>query len=50
VAKGERRLESLKDIKACVDFLVRQRIADARKIGVMGGSDGGYMTMAALTE
>lgn len=47
---GERRLESLKDIKACVDFLVGQRLADSRKIGVMGGSYGGYMTMAALTE
>jgi dipeptidyl aminopeptidase/acylaminoacyl peptidase len=47
---GEHRLESLKDIKACVDFLVGQRIANPKKIGVMGGSYGGYMTMAALTE
>ncbi|HEY0475914.1 MAG TPA: S9 family peptidase [Kofleriaceae bacterium] len=47
---GERRIESLKDIKASVDFLVGQRIANPRKIGVMGGSYGGYMTMAALTE
>ena len=47
---GERRIESLKDIKASVDFLVAQRIAHPKKIGVMGGSYGGYMTMAALTE
>jgi dipeptidyl aminopeptidase/acylaminoacyl peptidase len=47
---GERRIESLKDIKASVDFLVAQRIALPKKIGVMGGSYGGYMTMAALTE
>jgi dipeptidyl aminopeptidase/acylaminoacyl peptidase len=47
---GERRIESLQDIKASVDFLVDQRIALPRKIGVMGGSYGGYMTMAALTE
>jgi dipeptidyl aminopeptidase/acylaminoacyl peptidase len=47
---GERRIESLKDIKACVDFLVGQRIANPRKLGVTGGSYGGYMTMAALTE
>jgi dipeptidyl aminopeptidase/acylaminoacyl peptidase len=47
---GERRIESLQDIKASVDFLVDQRIANPRKIGVMGGSYGGYMTMAALTE
>ncbi|HEX8108824.1 MAG TPA: S9 family peptidase [Kofleriaceae bacterium] len=47
---GERRIESLQDIKASVDFLVGQHIAHPRKIGVMGGSYGGYMTMAALTE
>jgi dipeptidyl aminopeptidase/acylaminoacyl peptidase len=47
---GERRFESLKDIKASVDFLVGQRLANPKKIGVMGGSYGGYMTMAALTE
>jgi dipeptidyl aminopeptidase/acylaminoacyl peptidase len=47
---GERRIESLKDIKACVDFLVGQRIANPRKLGVTGGSYGGYMTMAAMTE
>jgi len=43
-------IESLQDIKASVDFLDDQRIALPRKIGVMGGSYGGYMTMAALTE
>lgn len=47
---GERRIESLQDIKASVDFLVAQRIANPRRIGVMGGSYGGYMTLAALTE
>lgn len=47
---GERRITSLQDIKASVDFLVDQRIANPKKIGVMGGSYGGYMTMAALTE
>jgi dipeptidyl aminopeptidase/acylaminoacyl peptidase len=47
---GERRFESLKDIKASVDFLVGQRIANPKKLGVMGGSYGGYMTMAAMTE
>lgn len=47
---GERRIESLKDIKASVDFLVGKRLANPKKIGVTGGSYGGYMTMAALTE
>jgi dipeptidyl aminopeptidase/acylaminoacyl peptidase len=47
---GEKRLESLKDIKACVDYLVTNKLANPKKIGVTGGSYGGYMTMAALTE
>lgn len=47
---GELRFNGIKDIKACVDYLVDNHIADAKKIGVMGGSYGGYMTMAAITE
>jgi dipeptidyl aminopeptidase/acylaminoacyl peptidase len=47
---GERRFESLKDIKASVDFLVGKKLANPKKIGVTGGSYGGYMTMVALTE
>lgn len=47
---GEKRVDSVKDIKACVDYLVTQGIADPKRIGIMGGSYGGYMTMAGLTE
>jgi dipeptidyl aminopeptidase/acylaminoacyl peptidase len=47
---GELRFNALKDIKACVDYLVENRIADSRRIGITGGSYGGYMTMAGLTE
>ncbi|HEV8579798.1 MAG TPA: S9 family peptidase [Thermoanaerobaculia bacterium] len=47
---GPLRIESLKDIKACVDFLVSRKIADPKRIGIMGGSYGGYMTLAGLTE
>ncbi len=47
---GPLRVEGVKDIKDCVDFLVQQRIADAKRIGIMGGSYGGYMTLAGLTE
>jgi dipeptidyl aminopeptidase/acylaminoacyl peptidase len=47
---GEKRVDSVKDIKACVDFLVGQGIADPKRIGIMGGSYGGYMTMAGLTD
>lgn len=47
---GEKRVDSVKDIKACVDFLAGEGIADPKRIGIMGGSYGGYMTMAGLTE
>lgn len=47
---GELRFNALKDIKACVDYLVDNRIADPRRIGITGASYGGYMTMAGLTE
>jgi dipeptidyl aminopeptidase/acylaminoacyl peptidase len=39
----------LRDVKACRDWAVEQKIADPRRIGIMGGSYGGWVTMAALT-
>jgi len=47
---GELRVNGVKDIKACVDYLVNNHLADPRRIGITGGSYGGYMTMAGLTE
>jgi dipeptidyl aminopeptidase/acylaminoacyl peptidase len=47
---GELRVNGVKDIKACVDYLVNNHIADAKRLGITGGSYGGYMTMAGLTE
>ncbi|HEY4282138.1 MAG TPA: S9 family peptidase [Chthoniobacterales bacterium] len=47
---GQLRFNGIKDIKACVDYLVNNHLADPKRIGVMGGSYGGYMTMAAITE
>lgn len=41
-----------KDLKDCVagkDWLAQQPEINGEKIGIMGGSYGGYMTMAALT-
>ena len=41
-----------KDLKDCIagkDWLAQQAAIDADKIGIIGGSYGGYMTMAALT-
>ena len=41
-----------KDLKDCIagkDWLKQQDVIDPEKIGIIGGSYGGYMTMAALT-
>ena len=45
---GALRYDGIKDIKATVDFLVGEGIVDPKRIGIMGGSYGGYMTMAGL--
>ena len=47
---GELRFNGVKDIKACADYVIKAGIADPKRIGIMGGSYGGYMTMAGLTE
>ena len=41
-----------KDLKDCIagkDWLATQEVIDGNRIGIIGGSYGGYMTMAALT-
>jgi dipeptidyl aminopeptidase/acylaminoacyl peptidase len=40
----------LQDVVAAAEWLTRTRYVDSRKIAVMGGSYGGYMTMMALTK
>jgi len=45
----EKREDSVKDLAAAHEWLVKSGGADARRIAVMGGSYGGYMTMAAIT-
>jgi dipeptidyl aminopeptidase/acylaminoacyl peptidase len=47
---GSLRENGVRDIKATVDYLVGAKVADPRRIGIMGGSYGGYMVMAGLTE
>jgi len=47
---GPLRFNALKDIKACVDYVIAAGIAHPQQIGIMGGSYGGYMTMVGLTE
>ncbi|HSK74299.1 MAG TPA: S9 family peptidase, partial [Pyrinomonadaceae bacterium] len=45
----EKREDSVKDLAAAVDWLKTSGGADPKRIAVMGGSYGGYMTMAAIT-
>lgn len=44
-----RREDSVKDIAYAVDWLKQAGDADPKHIAVMGGSYGGYMTLAAIT-
>jgi dipeptidyl aminopeptidase/acylaminoacyl peptidase len=45
----EKREDSVKDLAAAVEWLKTSGGADPKKVAVMGGSYGGYMTMAAIT-
>ena len=47
---GEKRFDGVRDIKACVDYAATSGVADPKRIGIMGGSYGGYMVIAGLTE
>ncbi|MDB5419771.1 MAG: hypothetical protein JWP50_3190 [Phenylobacterium sp.] len=47
---GPLRVNGVKDIKATTDALVAKGIADPLRLGIMGGSYGGYMVMAGITE
>ena len=44
-----KREDSVKDLAAAVEWLKTSGGADARRLAVMGGSYGGYMTLAAIT-
>ncbi|MEM9303524.1 MAG: S9 family peptidase, partial [Pseudomonadota bacterium] len=47
---GILRKDAVRDIKASTDFLIGEGIADPDRLGIMGGSYGGYMVMAGLAE
>lgn len=46
---GYKREDSVKDIGALLDWIAKQPDLDASKVVVMGGSYGGYMTLATMT-
>ena len=47
---GALRFDAIRDISSTVQHLIDSGMAEAGKLGIMGGSYGGYMTMAGLTE
>ena len=47
---GPLRVNGIRDIEACTQFVIDNNIAPKDKIAVMGGSYGGYMVMAGVSE
>ncbi len=47
---GMKRLDSVKDIGAAINWVGTQRDLNAQRIAVYGGSYGGYMTYATMVE
>jgi dipeptidyl aminopeptidase/acylaminoacyl peptidase len=47
---GPRRMDSVKDIGATLDWIGAQSDLDARRVAVYGGSYGGFMAYASLIE
>lgn len=47
---GPLRVDAIRDIKACADYLAKSGVADPERVGIFGMSYGGYATLAALTE
>ncbi|MDX1554407.1 MAG: S9 family peptidase [Xanthomonadales bacterium] len=47
---GALRFDGIRDIESTVKYVVESGLAEKGRIGIMGGSYGGYMVMAGLTE
>ncbi|GLZ55228.1 prolyl oligopeptidase family serine peptidase [Actinomycetospora sp. NBRC 106378] len=47
---GAGRFAAIRDVASCVEHLVGSGVADPARIGVMGRSYGGYLTLAALVN
>ncbi len=46
----EKRMNTVRDIRAGVEWMVSEGIADPDRLAVMGGSYGGFMVLACITE
>jgi dipeptidyl aminopeptidase/acylaminoacyl peptidase len=47
---GFRREDSVSDIGALLDWIAKQPELDSRRVGVYGGSYGGYMVLSSMTH
>lgn len=47
---GNKRMDSVKDIGATLDWIGRQSDLDGRRVAVYGGSYGGFMSYASMIE
>lgn len=47
---GERRMDSVKDIGALLDWIAQQPELDSSRVAIMGGSYGGFVTLASLAQ
>jgi len=47
---GPLRVNAIRDVRDTVDYLVATKIADPKRLGIMGGSYGGYVVMESLAE
>ncbi|WP_433295837.1 S9 family peptidase [Actinoplanes sp. CA-030573] len=46
---GALRYAAIEDVRSCVRYLIDSEVADGSRVGCMGRSYGGYLTLAALT-
>ncbi|MCK6457946.1 MAG: alpha/beta fold hydrolase [Phycisphaerae bacterium] len=47
---GMKREDSVRDIGALLDWIAKQPELDAKRVGIFGGSYGGYMVLASMTN
>lgn len=47
---AEKRMDSVKDIGALLDWVAKQPELDASRVAVIGGSYGGFMTLASMVD
>ncbi len=47
---GDKRMDSVKDIGALLDWIAQQPELDSSRVAIMGGSYGGFITLASLAQ